>query len=61
LRLSVTRGQLKHETEHLLKKLQQRDPTIFRKLSHRKVLQPHPCFKTVPGPIEAWEKAPGLY
>jgi len=54
--LSVTRSQLRYESQHLLKKLEHRDPARFLKLKGR-VLSPHPLFRAIPGPLEIWERA----
>ena len=54
--LAVTRGQLRYETAHLLKKLELRDPARFKQLADKKTLQPHPLFFSIPGPLEAWER-----
>jgi Pyrimidine dimer DNA glycosylase len=50
--MTVTRGQLAFEWEHLRAKLKKRDPA--RVLPARP--KPHPMFKVVAGGIEAWEK-----
>lgn len=52
--LTVTRDQLRFELEHLRTKLSQRDPAAFNALPAKP--RPHPLFRVVPGPIEAWEK-----
>jgi hypothetical protein len=53
--LSVTRGQVKYETEHLLAKLRLRDPERYRKLRSKTIFETHPMFKKVAGGIEEWE------
>lgn len=52
--LTVTDGQMKYETEHLLQKLKVRDPKKFDFLNG-KPMQPHPMFKIISGQIEPWE------
>lgn len=54
--IPVTDGQMRHEREHLLAKLEQRDPPRFTKLWEEKIFETHPCFAVVPGPIADWEK-----
>ena len=52
--LTVTRGQLEFERQHLRKKLWLRDRNRFRRL---KTARPaaHPMFRVVPGRTEPWE------
>ncbi len=54
-KLSVTNGQMKYETEHLLRKLKRRDKERFEKLNNLKKIDHHPMFKIVKGDIESWE------
>lgn len=53
--IAVTRGQLDYEWQHLLAKLQQRDPELWKE--HQSLSRPtaHPLFRIQPGPIAAWE------
>lgn len=56
--ITVTKGQLKFELEHLLKKLKIRNPKKFnesKKLNLRKI-GANPIFKVSNGKIEQWEK-----
>jgi len=53
---NVTKGQIKFETEHLLKKLKTRDPERFRLIKSQKKINAHPIFKVVEGTVEEWEK-----
>lgn len=53
--LNVTDGQLKYETEHLLRKLKLRDKEKFDVLCRLKKVDPHPMFKIIKGNIENWE------
>ncbi len=57
-KLTVTRGQLQYEWEHLLKKVKKRAPKVYALLKDIKRVEPHPLFKKVPGPVAAWEKRP---
>lgn len=54
--IPVTDGQMRYEREHLLAKLEERDPEKFKKLWEEKTFEPHPCFVVVSGPVEEWEK-----
>ncbi len=52
--LTVTKGQLDFEREHLKKKLRVRDPARLRSLSTMKPI-PHPMLRVVGGSLEPWE------
>lgn len=54
--IRVTRGQLRYEFDHLLRKLKTREPSRFEKLKSLKKIQTHPTFTSVPGKVEAWER-----
>lgn len=54
--LTVTRGQLDFEWEHLQQKLVRRAPHWLEHLKSVAVPDPHPLFQVVPGEREAWEK-----
>ena len=51
-----TRGQLLYEWEHLRRKLQERHPEQFARVSAIKSPEPHPIFKIVPGKVRDWER-----
>jgi hypothetical protein len=53
--ITVTRGQVKYETAHLLKKLKRRDKAQFLITSKLMRLAPHPIFRIVKGDIAEWE------
>jgi hypothetical protein len=55
-RLTVTRGQLEYEWEHLLAKLEVRDPVRASMLGGVKRPQSNPFFRVVPGDVARWEK-----
>ncbi len=55
LSLTVTEHQVKFETVHLLEKLKKRDPERYQKLSQETLIDVHPMFRVVDGPIEDWE------
>jgi hypothetical protein len=54
--LTVTSGQVKYETEHLLKKLKTRDPEIYSSFLKETNIETHPLFKIIDGDVEEWEK-----
>ena len=54
--ISVTRGQLDFERQHLMKKLRTRDQDRFRILGAA-VARPHPILRVVAGGLEPWEVA----
>ena len=56
--MTVTRGQLMHEWNHLLAKLAVRDPQSFQHLARMARPRAHPLFRVVPGVLESWEKGP---
>lgn len=51
----ATTGQLQYEWQHLLQKLQRRDPPRYQDL-HAVSPDAHPLFQVVPGAVENWEK-----
>lgn len=55
-RLTVTRGQLQFEWQHLLEKVQRRDPEWLAGHLDVKRPQPHPLFEVVRGGVAPWEK-----
>lgn len=54
--LEETQGQLNYEWQHLLRKLEQRDPERYRLSAEARPL-PHPLFSLIPGPVQDWEKS----
>jgi hypothetical protein len=54
--ITVTRGQLMYEWEHLMKKLERRDGVLRAQLARISRPRPHPSFRIVAGEVEAWEK-----
>jgi hypothetical protein len=55
-RLTVTRGQLEYEWEHLMRKLALRDPQWRARMLAMKRPRPHPLFRVVRGSVEHWER-----
>ena len=53
--LPVTDGQMAHEWRHLLGKLATREPQRHAVLLDTRA-RPHPLFRVVAGPVEAWER-----
>lgn len=58
LTLEATSGQLRFEWNHLLAKLRSRAPAVAAEQAAVEVPEPHPLFRTVPGPIAEWERGP---
>lgn len=54
-KIPVTRGQVEYEFTHLLSKLHDRDPDLYRQLKSTKRIRLHPLFSRVEGPVEPWE------
>jgi hypothetical protein len=54
-KITVSDKQIKFEFEHLLKKLETRDPERFHKLSYKIKIDAHPLFRIIDGEIEEWE------
>jgi pyrimidine dimer DNA glycosylase len=53
--MTVTRGQLDYEWRHLRRKLAARSAGWLRGLGPVPRPKPHPLFRVVAGPVEAWE------
>ena len=56
-RIPLTEGQLRFEEEHLAAKLRNRAPELLRRCDPRGRGEPHPLFRTGPGPIASWERS----
>ena len=54
IKLEVSSGQIAYETEHLLKKIQQREPAEIWRLAG--TVEANPIFKIIDGEVESWEK-----
>jgi Pyrimidine dimer DNA glycosylase len=54
--IPVTRGQLGHEWRHLRAKLAVRNRAWLATIRDTRRPRPHPCFRTVAGDVEAWER-----
>lgn len=55
-RMPVTTGQVEYEFQHLLKKLKERDPDLYKQLSPITEIEVNPVFTKVYGDVENWEK-----
>lgn len=55
-KITETSGQLTYEWQHLLRKLEKRDPARYQKLKTIIIPDPHPLFRIKPGEIRDWEK-----
>lgn len=56
-RIGVTRGQLDYEWDHLLRKLDARDPRWRSRWRDVELPHPHPIFRVRSGGVAEWEKA----
>ena len=54
--IQSTRGQLEYEWQHLMAKLQARNPVLYRQWRSVSVPQPNPLFRIRRGVIEPWER-----
>ena len=55
-RIQTTRGQLVYEWQHLLRKLEERSPEVYKRINHSLDVDPNPVFEIIPGEVEPWEK-----
>lgn len=53
--MTVTNSQLRYEWQHLLGKLQTRNPEHFANQSQLGQPEAHPLFRIIDGPVEPWE------
>ena len=56
LPIPVTQGQVAFETQHLLRKLEARQPLFYAQFCAVSAPESHPRFCIVPGGLEAWER-----
>ena len=54
--LTVTSSQMAFEWVHLLVKLKERSPVLYRKWLATEMPEAHPMFKVRAGEIEPWER-----
>ena len=60
--IAVTSGQLAYEWQHLMAKLEARNPALHERWCVERGPDCHPQFRVYDGPVEAWERmlpAPG--
>lgn len=55
--ITVTRGQLEHEWQHLLEKLQARSPEVYEQMRGLGRPEAHPLFRVVDGGVASWERS----
>lgn len=55
-KISVTKGQLEYEFEHLKKKFKIRSRDLLPRLNTVRRISPHPMFTVVQGKVEVWER-----
>ncbi|WP_291051562.1 MULTISPECIES: pyrimidine dimer DNA glycosylase/endonuclease V [unclassified Empedobacter] len=55
IKIEVTTGQMQYEFNHLLKKLEQRDPERFKQFENLKMFDCAEIFEVKEGEIEKWE------
>ena len=55
-RIPVMQGQVAFEMQHLLRKLEARQPLFYAQFQGIRAPEIHPLFCIVPGDIEAWER-----
>lgn len=55
VRMTVTSGQLEYEWQHLLAKVEARDPAWLAHRLGSERQRAHPMFDVVPGDVESWE------
>lgn len=56
LELTTTRGQLRYEWQHLLRKLAKRNPRLYERWRREEAPEAHPLFRVVRGEVEPWER-----
>jgi len=54
--IAVARGQLEHEWQHLMHKLEVRNPESRARWRDLKRPRTHPSFRVVAGPVADWER-----
>jgi len=55
-KICVTEGQLLYEWRHLINKLKERSPVLYREIVAIEKPEAHPLFDVVPGDLQNWEK-----
>ncbi|MBN1758733.1 MAG: hypothetical protein JW863_10465, partial [Chitinispirillaceae bacterium] len=57
--IPVEKGQISYEFNHLLNKLQIRDPERYNAFRNAGVIQLHPLFQEIAGSVATWERVSG--
>jgi len=55
-KIPVTSGQVEYEFKHLLEKLRERDPELYKHLEMIDKIKVNPIFKKISGTVEEWER-----
>jgi len=55
-KIPVTSGQVEYEFKHLLEKLRERDPELYKHLEMTDKIKVNPIFKKITGTVEDWER-----
>jgi Pyrimidine dimer DNA glycosylase len=55
-RIGSTSGQMTFEWRHLMRKLNARNPALYRKWRTQASPDSHPLFRIKRGPVESWER-----
>ena len=55
-KIPVTSGQVEYEFKHLLEKLRERDPDLYKHLEMIDKVKLNPLFKEICGTVEEWER-----
>jgi hypothetical protein len=55
-RIPVTKGQVDYEFKHLLEKIRERDPDLYKHLEMIDKVKLNPLFKEICGTVEEWER-----
>ena len=53
--ITVTAGQIDYEWMHFMRKIEKREPTLFKKFKGLTNIDAHPLFTVIDGGIESWE------
>ena len=59
--IEVADGQMLFERAHLAAKLARRAPAALEQLEQSALLQPHPSFQIIPGPVATWERQTSVH
>lgn len=54
-KITVTKGQMEYEFEHLKRKLANRNPEAYKKIADITTIEANPIFRVIDGGVEKWE------